>query len=92
MSAASDLLNGYTREELVEAFELVQPTSHWKDAIDATIVVPTGKSLEITYAIREAVSFFTATPAKVVDVSRRFGETVLHVTAAGYHAGPAGDH
>jgi hypothetical protein len=75
-------------------FSLVEPKSHWKDPISASVPLDevekaTGSqqlSPEAAAAmIREAVIFYTATPPRII------GNTLLYVQAAGYRAGPAGD-
>lgn len=64
-------------------FRLVQPASHWKDRIDA--VLPSGISLD---QVRDAVVHFTGTVPSFTDL----GNGTTRVTAAGYRAGPCGDH
>lgn len=69
-------------EEMVEAFDLVVDTDDWKAPVDGFVH-------EVDVAVvSEAVSYFTATVAKVEP-----GPTPgrFHITADGYRAGPAGD-
>lgn len=67
---------------LTAAFELVEPTSHWKDAI--CCFVPEGADLAV---VAEAIIHFTAT----VPTFEVTGGGIV-VRAAGYRAGPAGDN
>lgn len=63
-------------------FNLVAPTTHWKDRIDA--VVPNGISLD---TIKDAVVHFTGTVPTFTPVAAGY-----RVQAIGYRAGPCGDH
>lgn len=83
---AARLLGGYAHPELEAAFRLVEPLSHWKDRIDATVDLrnPDTDIPRLAFA----VEFFTATRATITLVSG----TRYRVTADGYRAGPAGDH
>lgn len=83
----------YSRDELDKAFTAaVRRTAinlgedpaerHWKDAILANVEV---EEIDVT---REAIVFFTATvPTTTKDLQGR-----ITLAAAGYRAGPAGDH
>jgi len=65
-----------------EAFERVQNQSHWKGPIDVKVAYSESFTPEV---IREAVMFFTATEATIIDS----GSGWMHVTAPGYWQGPA---
>lgn len=73
---------------------------HWKDPIDTLVTVEEVDRLRPGYRdtdalfcyIREAVAFYTATDATVREVHGPGGLVGYRVTAAGYRAGPAGDH
>ena len=65
-----------------EAFERVQDKDHWKGPIDATVGHSEGFTEEM---IKDAVMFFTATEATIIDD----GMGDMHVTAPGYWQGPA---
>jgi hypothetical protein len=85
-----DWANNYDVEqaELTAAFDLVEPSTHWKDPIDA--VVPATADLEL---IQEAVIHFTATtPTFTRCPSGDPTDCRIRVQADGYRAGPAGDH
>jgi hypothetical protein len=77
-------LNGrdVTRGELKTAFERVQPKTHWKDPINATVDLDAWTMALVS----EAVVFFTGS----VPHFKRLGGTTTggigryHVTAAGY--------
>lgn len=72
----------YTPEQLSAAFDKVRNSIHWKDPIHKVIDF---KDKEI---VSVAISYFTATEAKFVDI----GYGKLIVKADGYRRGPAGDH
>jgi hypothetical protein len=74
--------HGYTQDELQAAFDKVKPDSHWKDPINATIRASDRDVVEA------AIIHFTATEPKFTVE----GAYTLRVRAAGYRAGPAGDH
>jgi len=71
----------FNEAELKAAFDAVKGHD-WKGPIVANIDVA---DLEVTLA---AITFYTATDAKVYP---SHGDTCI-VEAAGYRAGPAGDH
>lgn len=72
----------YTREQLTEAFELVQNPKDWKARINKTIEAD-DNTLD---RIGEAVIYFTGT---VPDFERR-PDGRYRVTAIGYRNGPCG--
>ncbi len=74
---AHDLYGGYTREQLTEAFDLVQPPDNWKNPIDAS--VPVGTDLKVLDA---AVTFFTGSTTEFFP--QPDGST--RVIAEGYYA------
>lgn len=76
---------GYSMAELEAAWALVKPTTHWKDPIHKKIE----NTPENRDVVAAAIEFFTATPAKFFGTP---DPEVVIVTAAGYRAGPAGDH
>jgi len=71
--------DGYTRPELVEAFDMVCDPDDWKGPINARI---TRDRVRIT---RAAIEFFTATRAEF-----EFGLWDVAVKSIGYRMGPAG--
>jgi hypothetical protein len=84
--ADSTLSDRFTHEELKAAFERVEDSSDWKQAIDA--LVPASKR-EVTAA---AIEYFTGTEASFWELRAQYstGERLLHVKAPGYYAGQAG--
>jgi len=74
---------------LTKAFDLVKPSTHWKDVISAYVpahaLVEAGVTIE---DVARAVIHFTATEADVNPLSMG----AFFVQAKGYRAGPAGDH
>lgn len=93
MNAATierDLLGGYTRDELTDAFERVQVEGDWKAPISKILGVSDQAEIE---RIKFAVSFFTATEAHVTILDKDNVEGwLIAVQADGYRWGPAGDH
>jgi hypothetical protein len=79
-----EIHEGYTKEELSWAFDAVADPDDWKGAIDS--VIPRAE-FEKTYA---AIEFYTATKA-TCSVYNEIHQLV-RIRAAGYRAGPAGDH
>jgi hypothetical protein len=73
---------GYTIAELRVAFERVQDSQHWKNAIRAFC---RAEQKEIT---RVAIEFYTATTPTFTHASTGW----LLVIADGYRRGPAGDN
>lgn len=67
----------YSEQQLKEAFELVQPTTHWKDRID-TIVSADQDIALICYA----VGYYAYIPAEAKEMPN--GD--IRITAAGYWA------
>jgi len=59
-------------------------TRHWKDKIVAVV------DLDEVAVTAEAIAFFTATEARIVEVYNQPEKRAL--IADGYRAGPAGDH
>lgn len=92
--AASDkpVFKGYSEAELNDAFNLVADPRDWKAPINSWIRGGNradGLDIALLAKIAAAVEFFTGGKAKFgCDIS---GANVK-VTAAGYRAGPAGDH
>ena len=78
------LLDGYTEQQLSDAFDRVANRDDWKAPIDCITVADEVVGREDL--IRKAVVFYTATePAIVV-----CGSGYAHIQADGYRAGPAG--
>lgn len=73
-----------TQGELERAFEAVQPKSHWKDPIDATLTDAELETAGGWDAVHQGVIHFTAT---VPTRTRGIGN--WRIQAAGYWAGPA---
>ncbi len=71
-----------SHEELDAAFAKVQSPLDWKGPIKAPVLED---NLEITL---QAIEYFTATKPTATKVMH----TIYIVEAAGYRAGPAGDH
>jgi len=72
------------------AWALVAPPTHWKDAVDATVPNEALHALGATVDdLMVAVEFITATTPTVTPLPDLDS---VRVTAAGYRAGPAGDH
>lgn len=78
-----ELYDGYTMDELREAFDAVCDPTDWKGPIAATLP---GEAVGLVVA---AIKFFTATNP---NVGRGVGPMRYVVTSEGYRAGPAGDH
>jgi len=80
--------------QLVAAFDLVAPKSHWKDAIEAVVRVSVMEAMGLTiFDVTKSVAFYTATEAMAQEISGENGALWGYlVTAPGYRAGPAGDH
>lgn len=76
----ADCRNDLHHAEMVRAFGLVEDPSHWKGPVDGNVYAA---DLD---TVCEAVSYFTATVAKVTPGP---AEGIFHVSAAGYWAGPA---
>lgn len=76
--------------KLQEAFNRVQNRTDWKAPIDWTGCLD-NKQATLTI---EAVSHYTATPARIRYLTEpgKSGLALVRITAAGYRAGPAGDH
>jgi len=72
----------YTQEQLDRAFDMVIPSTHWKDKINAVISQPFDQNL-----IKEAVIHFTATVPTFTELKNG----TVRVKALGYWNGPAGD-
>lgn len=79
----SFLTGKYSPEELESAFKLVRNPNDWKAPISGDV------KAELKEVVAVAIEFYTATVAKFSPSS--FAGYV-HVKAAGYRAGPAGDH
>lgn len=75
---------GWTEHQLRAAMTAVEPSSHWKDPILAWVPF---HHFHITAA---AIEFFTGTVARIVETDQA-GHRYF-VKAAGYRAGPCGDH
>ena len=76
--------SGYDRINAAFTFfwDMVKPAGYWKDPIDAKI-----KPDDFAFC-KAAVGFFTGTELEIVaSIAGRD-----HVKAAGYQAGPCGDH
>jgi hypothetical protein len=80
--------------QLVAAFALVTPKSHWKDAIEAVVRISVMEAAGLTIAdVTKSVAFYTATEARAETITGENGSLWGYlVTAPGYRAGPAGDH
>lgn len=75
--------NGYTRNQLKEAFDAVSDPKDWKGPIVATM---RGEAVLVVVA---AIEFYTATTPRVSLDTR----TMTYVVESeGYRMGPAGDH
>jgi len=72
---------GYYPVDLKAAFDLVANSKDWKAPVDAVVPVA------MDGVVAAAVEFYTATKASFAVVKGG-----LRVSAAGYRAGPAGDH
>jgi hypothetical protein len=77
------LTGGYSPDELCAAFNLVKNPNHWKDPISGDV------KAELKEVVAAAIEFYTAT---VAEFSPSSFAGYVHVKAAGYRAGPAGDH
>lgn len=74
----------FTRRELTEAFAVIRPKDHWKNAIDAefsTGTMPTMSAREVA-AVHEAVRFFTGSLPEITHL----GNFRFRVKADGYFA------
>jgi hypothetical protein len=78
MDAQVVSVQGFTRGQLNEAFELVKDASNWKNAIDATI--PASKAHMIPM-IAEAIMFFAGSESSFTYKADGF-----RVRASGYYA------
>ena len=83
------LTGGYGLDDLRAAFAQVEAKTHWKDPIDTLLAEGQVARLML---IAEAVEFYTATPATFTVERQPDGRKMVRVQAAGYRAGPAGDH
>lgn len=78
-----------TQGELSAAFDKVAPKDHWKNRIDAQVVLSNDFDLLL---IHNAVEFFTGSKATIEPVAiitsngRPTGQTRYRVKAAGYFA------
>jgi hypothetical protein len=70
------------REILEKYFGKIQNNEHWKNPIDAFC------RAEEQYMVEKAIIFFTATTPTFEKMNNEW----VRVRAAGYRAGPAGDH
>lgn len=76
-----------TRADLSKAFGRVEPKDHWKNPIDAHVVVPAGEAGELELeTIGRAVTFFTGSKAEFFLVRAEVGLRTYRVKAAGYFA------
>lgn len=76
----------FHQRQMEKAFSAVQPKTHWKDRIDATLTDAEASEAGGLDTIREAIIHFTAT---VPTITRGCGN--FRFQADGYWAGPAGD-
>jgi hypothetical protein len=74
--ATDPVFDGYTRDQLQAAFNLVKDPANWKLAVDA--VVPDGTDL---HAVESALLFYCGSPPDILRVDG--GHRVI---AAGYYA------
>lgn len=73
-------------KELEVAWKRVEPATHWKAPVDATIYATEEELVDVL----EAIEFYTATPGEATKVETiGHGIYRFHVTAPGYWAGPA---
>ena len=79
----------YTDAKLRQAFEAVADPQDWRAPIDATLSRLHLEKIGGWPMVAAAVEHFTATTPKLLvnPVGR-----VNYISAAGYRAGPAGDH
>lgn len=77
---------GYTKEQLIAAFDKVKNKEHWKNPIDSFC---NSNDVAVTYA---AIEYFTGTEAKFDYLGLVDGNHMLKVYADGYRLGPCGDH
>lgn len=75
-----NLYNGFTHQQLEDAFQKVQSKTSWKDPIDSVVPEKERK------VVGSAVEFYTATQAEFTDLR----DGLLRVRAIGYRMGPAG--
>jgi len=75
---------GFTVKELSDAFDAISDPDDWKGPIDR--VIPKAE-FEKAYA---AIEFYTATKASCSIYNEI--HQLVRIRAAGYRAGPAGDH
>ncbi len=75
--------NGFTQEQLDEAFKKVQAKTHWKDPIRSKCKV---EDIKIT---TEAIIYFTGT---VPSFGQPDKDGMVKVRAVGYRNGPCGDY
>jgi len=74
------------QEHYKKVFELVENKQHWKGPINIDVDMRSNTFKNITTDdIASAISFFTATEARIIKI----GFLEYNVTAPGYWAGPA---
>lgn len=79
----------YTDSELHRAFDAVTNPLDWRGPINVTIEREHLEEIGGWPIVRQAIEHFTATtPKLLVNPPRR----IAYIRAAGYRAGPAGDH
>ena len=78
-----------TQGELARAFDKVAPASHWKNPIDALVVISNDFEMEL---LRSAITFFTGSVARfeivavITNCGVSTGSARYRVRAAGYYA------
>ena len=72
----------YSHDDLEQAFSVIQDKEDWRAPIETWI---RAKDFDLA---AEACVYFTATNLSILD----FRDGMVLVSAAGYRAGPAGDH
>ncbi len=82
-STPRGMVMGFTHQQLAVAFALVEDRFDWKAPINATV------DADLLPTVMLAVEFFTATKVEIRQLLPS-GKVLIH--AAGYRAGPAGDH
>lgn len=85
------MFSDYEKQQLRlnAAFKRVQPATHWKDRIDATITLDPVDPESDKQMIELAVIHFTGTIANINPVKN---SNLWRVRAVGYRLGPCGDH
>ena len=78
---------GFTRQALLDAFDVVRDSADWRAPINEEIVIEASEDI-VRY--RAAVEFFTATTPTFTPLAD--GQNVYRVEATGYRMGPAGDN